>query len=125
MSEVKKVTFKWEFGEELVSLQVNSYVYGNGLYIGMTHYEEDGAEPFADLTVNLRGYSLDVNEAFIDGDISRDLLNFIKEYQLGKVLPFTGRSGMSTYAAVAFNLEKLAEFDPEGMKAYKTLRGIA
>ena len=40
------------------------------------------------MTVNLPGYSLDPGEAFISGDISKDLLRFIKENKLGKVLPY-------------------------------------
>ena len=50
--------------------------------------DRDGAEAFADMTVNLPGYSLDPGEAFISGDISKDLLRFIKENKLGKVLPY-------------------------------------
>ncbi|MDO4650811.1 MAG: DUF4313 domain-containing protein [Eubacteriales bacterium] len=119
MSEdVKKVPFKWEFGEETVSLNVSSYAYTAGLYIGVTSHGEDGAEPFADMTVNLPAYSLEPNEAFICGDISRDMLNFIKENKLGKVLPFEGRSGYGKYKAVTFDLEKLKEFDPEGVSAF-------
>ena len=49
--------------------------------------DRDGAEPFADMTVNLPGSSLDPGEAFISGDISKDLLRVIKENKLGKVLP--------------------------------------
>ena len=39
--------------------------------------------------VKLPGYSLDPGEAFISGDISKDLLRFIKENKLGKVLPYS------------------------------------
>lgn len=88
MNEEKKVPFKWEYGEETISLQLGMYANNQRLYIGMITHTEDGAEPFADMTVNLPGYSLDPGEAFISGDISKDLLRFIKENKLGKVLPY-------------------------------------
>lgn len=120
----KKLPFKWEFGEEMVSLEVNSYSYGDRLFIGMTSYGEDGPEPFADVTVNIPEYPLKVNEAFICGDLSKDLLNFIKENKLGKVLPYTVPSGYGMYAAVSFDLDKLAEFDPAGVEAFKRSHDI-
>ena len=93
MNEEKKVPFKWEYGEETISLQLGMYANNQRLYIGMITHTEDGAEPFADMTVNLPGYSLDPGEAFISGDISKDLLRFIKENKLGKVLPYQVQSG--------------------------------
>ncbi len=124
--EVKKVPFKWFYDEEnvTVSLHVADYALGNGLYIGMTSYSEDGPEPFADMTVNLPGYSLEPNEAFISGDMSGDLLNFIIENKLGEVLPFEGKSGYGKYKAVAFDLEKLKEFDPKGVSEFMKDHGI-
>ena len=93
MNEEKKVPFKWEYGEETISLQLGMYANNQRLYIGMITHTEDGAEAFADMTVNLPGYSLDPGEAFISGDISKDLLRFIKENKLGKVLPYQVQSG--------------------------------
>ena len=120
----KKVPFKWEFGEETVSLHVDSYVHGKGLYIGMTNYGEDGPEPFTDMTVNIPGYSLEPNEAFISGNISKNLLEFIKENKLGKKQPYTVKSGYGNYAVVAFDLDKLKEFDPKGIEEFKKLHDI-
>ncbi len=125
IDEVKTVPFNWEFGEETVSLNVAEYSYGNGLYIGITNYGEDGPEPFGDMTVNLPGYSLEANEAFISGDMSRDLLNFIKENKLGEELPFEGKSGYASYKAVAFDLDKLKAFDPKGVSKFMKDHGIA
>ena len=55
MNEEKKVPFKWEYGEETISLQLGMYANNQRLYIGMITHTEDGAEPFADMTVNLQG----------------------------------------------------------------------
>ena len=95
------------------------YANNERLYIGMTTHNNDGAEPFADMTVNLPGYSLEPGEAFISGDISKDLLQFIKENKLGKVLPYQVKSGYGKYSVVAFDLEKLKAFDPKGVAEFK------
>ncbi|MCD8195778.1 MAG: DUF4313 domain-containing protein [Lachnospiraceae bacterium] len=116
---VKKAPFKSYFGEEMVSLRVNSYYYGNGLHIGLTSYSEYGPEPFADMTVNLKGYSLRPNEAFINGDGSDKFLQFIKENKLGIVFPYKYSSGYGSYAKVSFDLDRLQEFDPVGVAEFK------
>lgn len=41
----QKIRFKWEFGDEMVSLHVNQYAYGGRLHIGMINYGEDGRNP--------------------------------------------------------------------------------
>lgn len=124
MEEKKIVPFKWELGEEKVSLEVGSYAYGDRLYIGVICHSEDGPEPFSDMTVNLPAYSLEPNEAFINGDISKDLLAFIKENKLGKVLPYKVQSGYGRYSVVAFNLDKLREFDAKGVDEFKKIHDI-
>ena len=58
-------------------------------------------------------------EAFISGDISKDLLRFIKENKLGKVLPYQVQSGYGKYSAVAFDLEKLKAFNPKGVAEFR------
>ena len=121
---VKTVPFKWQLGEEIISLHVGSYAYGDRLYIGMTSYGEDGPESFADMTVNLPAFSLEPNEAFIAGDISKDILKFIKENKLGKVLPYTVQQGYGRYSAVAFDLDKLKAFDEKGVDEYMKSHNI-
>jgi hypothetical protein len=117
--EVKKLPLKWELGEEQVAFQVDSYAMTGGIYVGLLCDNGEYYEPFADMTVCIPGYSLEPNEAFINGDMSRDLLNFIKENDLGKILPYQVRSGYGKYTPVAFDLEKLQELDPEGVKRFK------
>ena len=95
------------------------YANNQRLYIGMITHTGDGSEPFADMTVNLPGYSLGPGEAFITGDISKDLLRFIKENKLGKVLPYQVRSGYGKYSAGAFDWETLKAFDPKGVAEFK------
>ena len=47
MNEEKKVPFKWEYGEETISLQLGMYANNQRLYIGMITHTEDGAEPWS------------------------------------------------------------------------------
>lgn len=117
-NERKKVEFEWEFGEELVTLAVGRYHYSGGLAILIYHYEEDEMELFGDMTINIPGASLAYNEAFIHGDLSKDLLRFIKKQKLGTVQPYTVKSGYGTYSVVAFDMEKLRPFDPEGVEQF-------
>ena len=119
----KKVVFSRESGQETVSLEVGCYIYGKRLFIRMISHDEDGTEPFADMTVNIPEYPLAMNEAFINGDISEELLTFICTNGLGKKLPYTVQSGYRRYAAVAFDLDRLKEFDPEGVAKFMKLRG--
>lgn len=125
--ELKTGTFRWDYEDTEIALYVASYQYGNRLYVEMFSRCEDGVdgwEPFDDLTVNLPGYYLEPDEAYICADFSKDKLNFITDYGLGEILPEKGHSGMEEYSLVKFNLEKLAEFDRVGVEKYCTSRGI-
>lgn len=128
MEEIKTLGYDWEFGHEELMIEVNSYAYGQNLYIELNHMQEGQVESFALLTVNLP-YSpfepeLNVNEAYIDTFAEKSKLEFIKKNKLGKVLPDKGFSGHEVYSLVAFDLKRLAEFDPKGVKNYCELRGI-
>ena len=122
MSKKKTVTYEWELGNEELELQVASYVYGNNLYIGMVN-PGDG-ESFADLTVNLPYEAIGVNEAYIEDMGAKDKLAMIQKYKLGTLLPEKGHSGYCRYNKVAFDLDRLAEFDPKGVQKYRELHGI-
>ena len=115
----KIVPFKWELGEVPVSLHVGSYMYGGGLYIGLTSHEDPNlAEPFADMTVNIPMCPLEKNEACINNDFSKDLLRFIKKNHLGEIQERTVSSGYCVFKIVAFDLDKLKELDPRGVKRF-------
>ena len=58
------------------------------------------------------------NEAYIDHFLSKENLRFIKKHKLGVVLPEIGFSGYCAYAKVAFDMERLREFDPKGVEGY-------
>ena len=80
-----------------------------------------GPEGAHSTTVNLPMSSMlppELNEAYISGSFSREKLKFIKKHKLGVFLPEVGFSGYCTYAKVAFDMERLKEFDPKGMEEY-------
>lgn len=120
----KTLGYDWEFGHEEIILKVGDYYYGHELAILMYTKEDGELDLFSDLTVNLSYYSLEPNEAFISGDLSNDKLKFIRQHKLGKVLPERGQSGYCTYAEVAFDLDRLAEFDKEGVERFREKHGI-
>ncbi|WP_027643658.1 DUF4313 domain-containing protein [Enterocloster clostridioformis] len=121
MDEIKTLGFDWEFGHEELALEVSSYANNGCLYIGLHNKTEEGFDQFGNLTVNLPMSSmipLEPNEAYIDHFLSKENLRFIKKHKLGVVLPEIGFSGYCAYAKVAFDMERLREFDPKGVEGY-------
>lgn len=110
--------FHGSYSDTDVTLRIDSYVQGHGLYIGLD--EEDGS-PLADLTVNLPDSQLKQGQAYINHEMSEDFLRFIEQNHLGTVLPQHGFSGYCSYKAVDFDLARLAELDPDGMGAVRKL----
>ena len=120
MDTKKTLRYDWEFGRETVAIRVSSYLNNGNLYVGLCHKEGREWEDFGDVTINLPYQFLEPNEAFITGDFTKDMLHFIKEHKLGKVLNETGRSGYATYQKLAFDLARIAEFDPDRSTERKT-----
>ena len=121
MDEIKTLGFDWEFGHEELALQVSSYANNGCLYIGLHNKTEEGFDQFGNLTVNLPMSSIiqpEPNEAYIDNFLSKENLRFIKKHKLGVILPEIGFSGYCNYAKVAFDMERLREFDPKGVEGY-------
>lgn len=124
MGEVKTLGYDWEFGHEELFIEVSSYSMNGNLYVGMYHMEDGIPESFGTLTVNIPYSPVEVNEAYIEDFSSKSKLQFIKKHKLGKVLPEKGYSGYAEYAKVAFDLDRLAEFDKKGVEEYRRLHGI-
>lgn len=122
MSRQRTLEYDWEFGQEKLSLAVHSYASGGGLYIGLLNGKT--GEQFSDLTVNLPYFQTEVNEAYMDDFDSKNKRAFIKKHKLGEVLPEQGYSGYGSYYKVAFDLDRLEELDPDGMKQYRKTHGL-
>ena len=109
-NERKTLPFPWEYGQEEITLKVSSYAYGNGLAILMYRQEEGELELFDDLTVNLPGYGLKPQEAFVSGDFCRDKLAFIQRTgweRCCRIKPVR----VATYTPVAFDLQDSLDLD--------------
>lgn len=124
LQEPKTAGYEWQFGNEEIALKVSSYWYGDGIAISMFCKNGNYFDDFSELTVNLPGYHLKTGEGFIADFCSKEKLAFIKQHELGKVLPEKGHSGFCAYAKVAFDLERLAEFDPEGVAQFRELHQL-
>ena len=102
MKEFKTLGYDWECGHEDLIIRVLSYADRKRLYIGLYKEENGEWEDFGNLTVNLPHED-------------------VKKYQLGEILPETAVSGYCTFSKVAFDLDRLEEFDPDGVCAYREL----
>ena len=125
MEEPKKLVYDSGEQPEEVFLRVSGYLDRDRLYVGIYQTEYGYPELFSDLTVNLHHAPLNgVNEAYIDHNFSKEHLRFIQKYKLGRVLPETAVSGYCTFQKVAFDLKKLAEYDPQGTREFMESHGI-
>lgn len=109
---------KTPFGD--ASIQVTSYQNNDRLAI-ILNYNEDGMDV---VTTNLSDYFLrDIDSAFIDGDINntingKNIINILKKQDIIKESYGFYNYNLGKYECVKFNLDKLKEYDPKGVKEY-------
>lgn len=119
VQQIKSTPFRGPFGEHELTVTVCSYAQNGRLAVNLLCKEDDFWEPYASLTVNLPKEQLRANEAFIkDFDENTGLLDFVLKNRLGTLCPEKGHSGLCIYPKIAFDMEKLREFDPEGTEKY-------
>lgn len=117
--DIKSIPFHGPFGEHELTVTVCSYAQNGRLAVNLLCKEGEFWEPYASLTVNLPKEPLQANEAFIkDFDENMGLLDFVLKNQLGTLCLERGHSGLCAYPKIAFDMEKLREFDPEGTEKY-------
>lgn len=120
---IQTLPFQNFFGHYDLTLAVNSYSDNGRLGISLLCLEDGDFIPYATLTVNLPRETVKPNEAFIkDFDEGQGLLEFVLNNHLGTLCPERGFSGRCSYPKIAFDMEKLKEFDQEGTEKY--LRGM-
>jgi len=108
------------YGNYDVALEVDTCTSDNSLYICLLAKYEDSTnfEPHANLTIDL-GKDLKPNEAFIYAYGSdKGMLELVVNNRLGKELPEIARIDLKRYPKIAFDMERLKEFDPEGVKKH-------
>ncbi len=112
-----------EFNQGKAILRVSNYQYGNRLYVGAIMIEDN--EPFGDITVNLLDLPIsDSAEGFIDDLVNSDTFDLIpKLKELGIIKESYGKVNCNygSYEYVKFDLEKLKEYDKDGVEKYLTL----
>lgn len=116
----KQLPFEYLGKTTMVVLHVGHYEPSGRLAVEMLCEGLYGLEPFIRMTVNLPVTApLEAYETFIDNAlVGDDILRFIKENSLGKELsvPYEG------YKAVAFDLKRLYEYDPDGVTKFMLLQ---
>lgn len=104
------------FKKEELFLRVRQYKNNDNIAI-LAYTEED---LYGDITINLSGYSIDKDEGFINS-ITKDSgleQKLIKEGIIEEVIT-TVNHKKGKYDMVVFNIEKLKEYDPVGVKKYQ------
>lgn len=117
--DIKTIPYHTPGGDYEITVTVCSFATNARLAVNLLYKDDSYWAPFAFLTENLPKEPLRVNEAFIkDFDENKGLLDFILQNQFGTLCPEPGHSVFYTYPKVAFDMEKLREFDLEGVEKY-------
>ena len=118
MAKQTRKTLRFK-GEKLF-LEVAQYQ--SNMNLAITAYTEE--EPYGDITINLPGMCVYEDEGFINsytksGGLEKALIDkgIIKEVQS------TCKYNYGEYDLVTFDLEKLKEYDPEGVEKYQEFIG--
>lgn len=124
MEDRKTMELATQWGSTVdVQLEINNYMNNNGLYLGLMGREDDYFEPYGDISVNLGTKAPDYC-AYVDLNNMPELEKFIEENDLGEFTGLTQRSGFCEYPLYMFNVDKLRELCPDGMKTYEANIGV-
>jgi hypothetical protein len=128
----KEVTYNSVDGRKTpVTVKVGSYEGNKSLFVGAECETEDDdgifIEPFKDFTVDL-GFTLPpfigAIKTYSEGE---DVLDFLEDNELGCLTGAKLTNGFVTMLLFEFDRDRLAEFDPEGVRMYeksiKNLKG--
>lgn len=118
--EIKTLPFRGMFGTYDLTLSVDRYSQKGRLAVSLQCLVDGYLEPYAMLTVNLPNQPVKApNEAYIKTcDENEGLLEFVLKNRLGVQCPEIGHSGFCLYPKIAFDMDRLKEFDPEGTERY-------
>lgn len=115
MREKLYIKDAWQ-GKENVFLRVGRYADRDRMYVGLVC--EDG-EPYDDLTVNLPDVPMAEAQACLNTNHLPYAVEFVEKYHLAVKSGLLVKSGFCTYPVYLFDLERLREFDPEGVADYE------
>ena len=108
------------FDGDKLFLEVSQY--RSNMNLAIVAYTEE--EPYGDITINLPGMWLEDNEGFINSyNKSGGLEKEIIEKGIIKEVQGTRKYNYGEYDLVTFDLEKLKEYDPDGVEKYEQYIG--
>jgi len=97
-------------------LTVASYQNNKRIYVGVDTEEES----YADLTINLTDLMIpDEDYIFVNGDMTRDLRNFLEEKGIISESIETYQYNMGKYDMVQVDFDLLKQYDPDGFKDFE------
>ena len=102
---------------------------GDNLYLTIASYQnnkriyvavETEDELYADITINLSDMMLpDDDYIFVNGDMTKDLRNFLEEKNIIGETFTTVPYNMGSYDMAKVDFDILKEYDPDGFKEYE------
>ena len=105
-----------KFKGDNLYLTVASYQNNKRIYVGVDTEEES----YADLTINLTDLMIpDEDYIFVNGDMTRDLRNFLEEKGIISEAIETYQYNMGKYDMVQVNFDLLKKYDPDGFKEFE------
>ncbi len=106
---MKPIEINFSFlGETYKARFCRNEYFNENLYVGVTYWDEEFEcwMPWGDLTVNLPGFLLEENEAFLDtNNCAPEIIRILKEKGYIKDTGVTRQSGFCTYPLVEFTEE--------------------
>jgi hypothetical protein len=97
-------------------LTVASYQNNKRIYVGVDTEEES----YADLTINLTDLMIpDEDYIFVNGDMTRDLRNFLEEKGIISEPIETYQYNMGKYDMVQVDFDLLKQYDSDGFKDFE------
>ena len=97
-------------------LTIASYQNNNRIYIGV----ETEEELYADVTINLSDmYLLNNDYIFVDGDMTKDLRNFLEEKQIIGETFTTIQYNMGRYDMAKVDFDIIKQYDPKGFSEFE------
>lgn len=115
----KELKLTTQYGEQKeVKFEISRYLSNNCIYIGLLTKEEDGFEPYGNVTVNMRGKVPDYC-GYVDTNSMPELEEFLVHYGIGTFTGLTQQSGFCTYPLYRFDADTLRNLCPKGMAEYE------
>lgn len=103
-----------KLNEKNIQLKILNYA-TNGRLAILLYTDDDNY--YGDLTINLSDFMvMDFAEGFLNDDLNNELVDSLKKEKIIEESYGKRKYNWGQYEFVKFNLDKLKEFDPEGLE---------